>query len=1168
MSYPVEVRSCASTFGKEVASLRMPKWLLLHQRGKQSCYGESMKKRRVNIGFRFMQRGQIVGRLTALPRRAVMRQFITSFSIAALVGIWGIISAFPVAANPTNPPSQLSASAPVAPIRLAIGALGGNAEEGKELADLVAVRLASAKPFELVERQELETALREQAMSFSGLVRATDAVRVGHLARADWFLLGSSATVNGTNTLFLRVVDARSATIRNVGVFSEATPLSMRAEEVARFVIRAAEVANNPLPASYLAVGGFQDTGINNRYTNFPTQIRAYLATAYQGSQVTVLEREATEPLLQELRMDIAGLTEVSTNHAETAQAAFWLVDGFYQSYETSGPELDLVLRVERVSGRRYLTPLREQPGEKLLRDAKAAIDVILAKNDGVTGGSNSKGEIELQMARGERLLAMQNRTLVLFSRTDNNLLGGIELVDPVKKRRNIEDAKQAFEAVLLLDPDNRQAKIDLATCLRFASIADLDQARSYYREIIAAGVQDGLTDEARAALAFSYIDEDFKKEAELGQTFAAQCTDPYYIRLCKSAVSTAMDQMHRRHLIPDEPLPDPEKYMTSCLQGITEKAKTGPFVASFNFGIFESAYPDRNVAADHINQLLPRLEAQFPELTPYLLYQAALCQTDTNSPVIKEFLDNLDSCVLHPEKTGNVTNYFSQLSCRKPYNVGLFEMAARVAEARLQAVRNGWAKAPDDPRKVEMAYIFMATDRWKQALDIFEPFGNRLVKIGNLSYGPWGSPFEPFIPARAAEECREHLGIAAPASIEFKLGKSLCGAECHFAFVPAADSVWVAARNGLWIVDAAGHATKKVALPTATNGLINCMAGANGKLWIGTGQAGLIEYDIASGTLYQYTEDDGLALNSIVCLLPMEDALWIGYGYRPFDEAEISDNPFHLPDLPESGGVGRMDLKTHHFTALTPPLRTDEQRRPIHLPMQVSLPTSRPGFTPGIAVVEALPPRRGVVITNSGTNGFRPHYVMSDAERIKHHADALRFFRQLHPAEPPRNRVMQLASGRPGEMWMAIWNTGIESYNIVSNSWDILPTPDDLNRWSSLALSDGQIIGGIGDATVTPQTANKTGLGMHVYGVAKGDWQHMAFQDELPANDVTAVALSGSDLWIGGKGFVAVADLNKDRLRDVCHFSGAVQAIQVQDGYAWIQLPRNLYRVSLQALN
>jgi hypothetical protein len=1111
--------------------------------GGDELYGESMKQRSTNIGFLLKRWNQIVMDRVALPTRAAGWQFFAILSITVLSWMCvfpGALSA--AAADFTNRPEQSPAPDPVAPIRLAIGALGGNAEENKDLADLVAARLASAKPFELVERQELEKALREQALSFSGLVRAKDAVRVGHLARADWFLLGSSAKVNGTNTIFLRIVDARSATIRSVGVFSEAEPLSTRAEDVARFVIHAGETANKPLAPAYLAIGGFQDTGINNRYKNFPAQIRGYLASAYQGSQVTVLEREAVEPLLQELRMDVAGLTEVSTNHT-TPQVAFWLVDGFYQSYETSGLELDLVLRIERVSGRRYLTPLREEPGEELFRDAKAAVDVILAKDDGVTGGPAAKAEIDLQMARGENLLAMQNRTLVLFTRTDNWLLGGLELRDPVKKRRNIEDAMHAFEAVLLLDPENRKAKMYLATCLRFTPMADLDQARSYYREIIATGVKDGLTDEARAALAFSYTDEDYKKEVELGQTFATQCTDPYYIRLCKSAGSSAIDQMHRRHLIPDDPLPDPEKHALSWLQEITEKAKTGPPVCDFDFGDFVNTYQDRKVAADHINEILPGLEAQFPALTPYLLYAAAIRQTDTNSPVIKEFLANLDLCVLHPENTGNTNNYFRQVSLRRAFDAGLNEVAARIGEARLQAVRNGWAKAPDKPRKVEMAYAFMATDRWKEALDIFESFGNRVVDVGNLSEGPWGSPFDPFVPARAAEECRKHLGIAAPTNnIEFKLGKSLCHTECHFAFAPAGDSVWVATRNALWVVDTAGHATKKVALPTATNGVINCMAGAHGKLWIGTGQAGLIEYDISSGTLHQYSEEDGLMMNSIVCLLPMEDTLWIGYGYRDYDEVEADGN-YNLPFLPESGGVGRMDLRTHRFTALTPPLRTDDNRRVSHFN----------GINGSALVPMQTSPSP---------------LAMSDAERIKRRADTMRFIRQFASVESPRNRVVQLAPGQPGEMWMAIWKTGIETYNIASNSWEILATPDDLNRWSSLALRDGQIIGGISDATVTPQTATKTGLGMHVYGTAKGDWQHMAFQDELPANDVTAVALTGSDLWIGGKGFVAVADLNRDKLLGICHFSATVQAIQVQDGYAWIQLPRNLYRVSLHSLN
>src|SRR5436190_5823531 len=104
-------------------------------------------------------------------------------------------------------------------VRLAIGGLGLSDEnQNHELADLVLAELSNAEGLAIVDRQSLDKVLRELAMSLSGLVRAKDAVRVGKLLHADWFLLGSAASVSGTNSLVVRIVDARTGIMRDGAV--------------------------------------------------------------------------------------------------------------------------------------------------------------------------------------------------------------------------------------------------------------------------------------------------------------------------------------------------------------------------------------------------------------------------------------------------------------------------------------------------------------------------------------------------------------------------------------------------------------------------------------------------------------------------------------------------------------------------------------------------------------------------------------------------------------------------------------------------------------------------------------------------------------------------------------------------------------------------------------
>ena len=46
-------------------------------------------------------------------------------------------------------------------------------------------------------------------------------------------------------------------------------------------------------------------------------------------------------------------------------QFGFWIVDGFYQSYEVAEPEVQLRLRVERVSGGQQSVMLQGKPDEQ-----------------------------------------------------------------------------------------------------------------------------------------------------------------------------------------------------------------------------------------------------------------------------------------------------------------------------------------------------------------------------------------------------------------------------------------------------------------------------------------------------------------------------------------------------------------------------------------------------------------------------------------------------------------------------------------------------------------------------------------------------------------------------------------------------------------------------------
>ena len=387
------------------------------------------------------------------------------------------------------------------PVRLAIGSLGfPDAEQNRRVQDLVLAQLTAAPGVELVERQSLESVLSELNLSMSGLVRAKDAVRVGKLLKVDWFLLGTGAQIAGTNSIVLRIVDARTGIMRDAGVFDAEKPVTEVSSAIAAFARESRRNAAAPKPRVFLAVGAFQDLSMNTRQLAFPGQLRSYLMAAYRGSGVTLLEREAVNTLLQEVQLDLAGLTEGGgTNAPQAMQSAYWLVDGAYQSYETTNFQVELILNVTRMFSRYQRMAFRGSPDETLFRQVKSAIDLQM-KTNGTIPWPTRNSEAHVQMLIGKDLAHLDSAAL-----TWPESYQELDAAEAARRRYNAEEATRAFEAALLLEPTNRETKLCLAACLRRLSFGHMEEARNYYRQIIEDPVQDRWTREAQYALRYSF---------------------------------------------------------------------------------------------------------------------------------------------------------------------------------------------------------------------------------------------------------------------------------------------------------------------------------------------------------------------------------------------------------------------------------------------------------------------------------------------------------------------------------------------------------------------------------------------------------------------------------------------------------------------------------------
>ena len=110
-----------------------------------------------------------------------------------------------------------------APTRLAVIAQGQSAP-CRGLADLLQVELSRRDGIELVEREEIDRVLAEQALTASGLVAESARIHLGALLKADG-LLFVDQTVSTNNVFHLRLVETAQGYVAGFVVHEAGTPM-------------------------------------------------------------------------------------------------------------------------------------------------------------------------------------------------------------------------------------------------------------------------------------------------------------------------------------------------------------------------------------------------------------------------------------------------------------------------------------------------------------------------------------------------------------------------------------------------------------------------------------------------------------------------------------------------------------------------------------------------------------------------------------------------------------------------------------------------------------------------------------------------------------------------------------------------------------------------------
>jgi tetratricopeptide (TPR) repeat protein len=879
-----------------------------------------------------------------------------------------------------------------------------------------------------------------------------------------------------------RLVDARTGALINASVFEVADGTIRFSEALAEFLLSCRSNARASAGPAYLAVGIFEDLGSNDRQADLPARLRADLTLASQTWNLTLLERECVSILLQEVRLDLAGLTE-RTETGAPAQflPAFWLVDGHYQSYEKATSQVELVVNVRRIFGRTKSFTLEAPSVEALLSMVRASVESVLqGKHESVMIPSRMS-EVRAQLLTGRQLIHPDGRADLVVDFRAN-----LDEQELRRKRRNLEEAMRAFETVLLLDPGNREAMLSLGHCLRQEAIGRPDEGRELYRKVLEQNVSDSWTQVASNALRLWFMPYEWDTAATW---FAEAATQTSNTNLMAFYREQATEAAIRARVRTGADQTDPEflKRLEDRLSAEIEstmrvfQGKGGNF--RHDLGTYElaRAYGTNTAgAANHLAALYPHLKTKFPMAAPYLLVAVVEHQVDTNAPVIAEFERTVDEFEQHPDLAPQHPEFWEwanalYLWCFKNHR---YDLAARLTGNHLETTPH-----PKDELKIQFAFACLALEQWQKALDIFESFSKRPVLMEHR--GPWGSSATPVLTAWEVDYCRQKLGLPPQVDPrEFSLGKPLLRWPKSPRLTADSEALWIGTEGELQRVPLHPGGTPPARIPLGTRDEITALTAGSQRVWIGTESSGLVEFDIESKKSLSWTEVDGLLMNSILALELQGELLWIGYGSK------------------SAGGLGYLNTRTGKCTAF-------------------------------------------------------PRSLSEGTEELRNRTG---YFRAESLTAPTGRPVIAIAFDGLGHAWFQVDDHRLRRYQPDAAAWDGV---QNLAVRGALVSNQEQLFASGAYFPGGADVDSDSLLGVTAMTLTTREWRNIALPEGLPPTSVHTLATVGSQLWVGGLGYVARLDWKTDRVTALAYVRARrIEHIHATDASLWVLADNSLYRV------
>jgi hypothetical protein len=157
-------------------------------------------------------------------------------------------------------------------------------------------------------------------------------------------------------------------------------------------------------------------------------------------------------------------------------------------------------------------------------------------------------------------------------------------------------------------------------------------------------------------------------------------------------------------------------------------------------------------------------------------------------------------------------------------------------------------------------------------------------------------------------------------------------------------------------------------------------------------------------------------------------------------------------------------------------------------------------------------------------------------------------------PTQGPRQAVVAVATGPDGNLFVASMNKGVQRYDVHQDTWQLYrycSVQDMACNSTALFLADRWAGLSAGNSSLQMQT------------FSDGQWQGFGDKAAIPQQSVTAIALDGKDVWLGGRGFIGVFDPQLKAMRKFCYLRTlTVCRIEIAGGYVWAEANGWLFRI------